>query len=79
MSGQEESNVLIKFTDITTLSGLWKTDDVLQCDRNFLAPNVAKTEANVVVFRRNRSCINRLVVKVEEAYALSSGTYVSAQ
>ena len=49
------------------------------CDRNFLAPNVAKTEADVVVFRRKISCINSLVVKVEEAYASSSGTYISAQ
>ena len=73
---KEDSSLLIKFADDTSLSGLILKNDesvyrhaveelVEWCDSNYLELNVTKTKELVVDFRRTRPCVDPIIIKGE--------------
>ena len=84
---RDRVNLLLKFADDTSLSGLILKNDELAyrnaveelvkwCDNNFLELNVTKTKELIMDFRRNKNTVDPIVIKGEPVEMVDTYKYL---
>ena len=83
---KEDGNVMVKFTDDTSLSGLIQEDDssyreaveelIEWCDRNYLELNVTKTKELVINFHRAKVNMDLIVIRGQPVEIVTNYKYL---
>ena len=83
---KEDGNVMVKFADDTSLSGLIHEDDSSYreaveeltewCDRNYLELNVTKTKELVINFRRAKVNMDQIIIRGQPVEIVTNYKYL---